>query len=87
VVHSDGEAKLTFAGIGMYRPSLFEDWRRVIGDASGAHATPPRFKLAPLLRAAMARAGVTGTHHHGRWTDVGTPDRLAILDAELRACA
>jgi len=87
VVHSDGAEKLTFAGIGMYRPSLFEDWRRVIGDASGAHATPPRFKLAPLLRAAMARAGVTGTHHHGRWTDVGTPDRLAILDAELRACA
>jgi MurNAc alpha-1-phosphate uridylyltransferase len=46
--------------------------------------TPPRFKLAPLLRAAMARDAVDGTHHAGRWTDVGTPQRLADLDASLR---
>ena len=83
-VQSGGAEKLTFAGIGVYRPSLFEDWRSVIGDASGAHATPPRFKLAPLLRAAMARGTVTGQWHPGRWTDVGTPERLARLDAELR---
>ena len=84
-VTSGGEAKLTFAGIGVYRPSLFEDWRAVIGAAPGADAVPPRFKLAPLLRAAMAGAGVTGEHHRGRWTDVGTPQRLAQLDAELKA--
>jgi MurNAc alpha-1-phosphate uridylyltransferase len=28
---------------------------------------------------------VTGERHHGRWTDVGTPQRLAQLDAELKA--
>ena len=83
-VSDTGDARLTFAGIGVYRPSLLDDWRTVIGPAPGAEATPPRFKLAPLLRAAMARGRVTGQHHHGRWTDVGTPQRLAELDAQLR---
>ena len=81
----EGERRLTFAGIGVYRPALFDDWRAVIGDATGANETPPRFKLAPLLRAAMARGAVTGEHHRGKWTDVGTPERLAELDAALRA--
>ena len=84
-IASGGTAKLTFAGIGVYRPSLFADWRAVIGAAAGAGAEPPRFKLAPLLRAAMAGDAVTGEHHQGRWTDVGTPQRLAQLDAELKA--
>jgi MurNAc alpha-1-phosphate uridylyltransferase len=75
--------RLTFSGIGLYSPSLFDDWRRVIGDDAGAREKPPRFKLAPLLRAAMGRESVTGEHHRGRWTDVGTPQRLAELDREL----
>jgi MurNAc alpha-1-phosphate uridylyltransferase len=83
-LRADGARKLTFAGIGVYRPALFDGWRDVIGDAPGAHETPPRFKLAPLLRAAMANGAVTGEHHRGRWTDVGTPERLAQLDATLR---
>jgi N-acetyl-alpha-D-muramate 1-phosphate uridylyltransferase len=83
-VDSEGEPRLTFAGIGMYRASLFDEWRAIIGDAPGVDETPPRFKLAPLLRAAMARGQVAGTHHAGRWTDVGTPERLAELDASLR---
>lgn len=82
-IASDGESKLTFAGIGVYRPSLFDGWRKIIGDAPGADETPPRFKLAPLLRAAMARGAVAGEHHRGRWTDVGTPERLAELDVVL----
>lgn len=86
-VASDGAERLTFAGIGVYRPSLFGGWREVVGDAPGADDTPPRFKLAPLLRSAMARARVSGEHHRGRWTDVGTPARLAALDAELRGAA
>ncbi|MGH8086531.1 MAG: N-acetylmuramate alpha-1-phosphate uridylyltransferase MurU [Lysobacter sp.] len=82
---ADGEPRLTFAGIGLYRPSLLDDWKRVIGAAEGADRQPPRFKLAPLLRAAMSRGGVSGEHHRGRWTDVGTPQRLAELDEGLRA--
>lgn len=84
----DGAAcgtRLTFAGIGVYRPALLDGWRHVIGDATGADAMPPRFKLAPLLRAAMARNAVGGEHHRGRWTDVGTPQRLHALSRDLVA--
>jgi len=81
--NGDGQ-RLTFSGIGIYRPSLFPGWRTVIGEAAGANASPPRFKLAPLLRAAMARGEVTGERFEGAWTDVGTPQRLAELDARLK---
>jgi len=67
-VHAQGESKLTFSGIGVYRPQLFSDCR------------PGAFPLAPLLRAAMARAQVSGEHHDGIWCDVGTPERLRALD-------
>jgi len=76
-------ATLTFAGLGVYRPALLDGWRAVIGDAPGATQSPPRFRLPPLLRAAMARGQVTGEHHRGRWTDVGTPARLMELDQAL----
>ncbi len=83
-IASRGEHCLTFAGIGLYRPRLFEHWQDIVGAAPGAGQTPPRFKLAPLLHAAMERGQVSGEHHAGRWTDVGTPERLAELDASLR---
>ena len=83
-MHSEGEQRLTFAGIGVYRTRILDGWHEVIGAKLGANETPPRFKLAPLLRASMARGAVTGQHHRGRWTDVGTPERLAQLDAALR---
>ncbi|MFW7348969.1 MULTISPECIES: N-acetylmuramate alpha-1-phosphate uridylyltransferase MurU [unclassified Pigmentiphaga] len=69
----DGDPRLTFAGIGVYQPALF----------AGLPAGEPA-RLAPLLRAAMARGQVGGMHHRGRWTDVGTPQRLADLDASLQ---
>ena len=72
---SNSAPSLTFAGIGFYRPGLFADL--VDGDAA---------KLAPLLRDAMAQGRVSGEHHPGRWEDVGTPERLANLDIELRSC-
>ncbi|MGY1459749.1 MULTISPECIES: N-acetylmuramate alpha-1-phosphate uridylyltransferase MurU [unclassified Luteimonas] len=80
-----GATRLTFAGIGVYRPALLDGWRDVVGDAAGADATPPRFRLAPLLRAAMVRGAASGEHHRGRWTDVGTPQRLHALSHRLIA--
>ena len=74
---------LTFAGIGVYRPQILRDWPAVIGDTDGSNATPPRFSITPLLRAAIARGEVSWQHHRGEWTDVGTPERLATLDARL----
>lgn len=69
----EGAARYTFSGIGVYGPSLF------------APVTPgAKSKLAPLLRDAMARGAVSGELHRGRWEDVGTPERLAALDAALR---
>ncbi|WP_454831977.1 N-acetylmuramate alpha-1-phosphate uridylyltransferase MurU [Pseudoxanthomonas wuyuanensis] len=79
----DGETKLTFTGIGVYRPGLLRDWRNVVGDTPGSGQTPPSFKLAPLLRHGMSRQRITGEFHPGRWTDVGTPERLAQLNTEL----
>jgi MurNAc alpha-1-phosphate uridylyltransferase len=80
-VQASGENPLTFAGIGLYRPELLAGWREVIGTSAGAGLSPPRFRLAPLLRAAMHAQAVTGEHHRGAWADVGTPERLAQLDA------
>lgn len=84
-VRREGARRLTYAGIGVYRPALLEDWRRhADGDAGIAGNGKPRFRLAPLLRAHMDQGRIDGEHHVGRWTDVGTPQRLAQLDQELR---
>lgn len=80
-----GERLLTYSGVGVYRAALFAHWRRDVAGTPGADTDPPSFRLAPLLRAAMARNEISGEHFTGRWTDVGTPGRLEALDAALRA--
>jgi N-acetyl-alpha-D-muramate 1-phosphate uridylyltransferase len=85
-VTDEGDAqRLTYAGVGIYRPAILDAWRDVIGNTEGAAAKPPQFGLAPLMRHAMVQGRVSGEHHRGRWTDVGTPERLAALDRELSA--
>jgi len=71
---TDAPPKLTFSGIGLYRPALFSHIAR------GAKAP-----LAPLLREQIALGKVSGERHHGFWVDVGTPQRLDELDKQLRA--
>ena len=83
LVHANGAQRLTFSGIGLYRARILSGWRDIIGDMPDTRRDPPRFKLAPLLIAAMAQGRVSGEHHRGRWTDVGTPQRLQQLDIEL----
>ncbi len=61
----------TFAGIGYYSAKLFE------GVPYGKSA------LAPLLRAAMKEGKVTGELHEGEWLDIGTPQRLEQLNAQI----
>jgi N-acetyl-alpha-D-muramate 1-phosphate uridylyltransferase len=72
IVESPGE-RHTFSGVGVYRAALFEGCRDGI------------FKLAPLLRAAARERRVSGGLHDGAWLDIGTPERLAELDARLRS--
>jgi MurNAc alpha-1-phosphate uridylyltransferase len=64
---------LTYAGVGVFSPVFFADVER--GTV---------MKLRPLLDAAIAAGTLTGERFTGRWVDVGTPQRLAELDAELR---
>ncbi len=66
-----GEKRFTFSGLGVYRPELF------VGCKDG------KFKLAPLLRAAVTKGRVGGELYTGNWIDVGTPERLAELDKKL----
>ncbi|MBB4125688.1 MurNAc alpha-1-phosphate uridylyltransferase [Xanthomonas translucens] len=82
-LRNDGAPLLTYAGVGVYRPDLLRDWQAAFAKPLAEHGTPPRFALAPVLRAHMAAGRVHGLHHRGRWTDVGTPQRLAELDGEL----
>ena len=70
IVESAGE-RHTFSGVGVYRAELFEGCRDGV------------FKLAPLLRAAAREGRVSGEVHTGAWLDIGTPERLAHLDALL----
>jgi MurNAc alpha-1-phosphate uridylyltransferase len=71
-LYAEGTPRLTFSGIGVYAHALF------------AECSPGKFPLAPLLRTAIAQGLVGGEHYTGRWCDVGTPQRLADLDRELR---
>ncbi|PPU91609.1 N-acetylmuramate alpha-1-phosphate uridylyltransferase MurU [Xanthomonas albilineans] len=82
-VRSDGAPLLTYAGIGVYRPTLLRDWQAAF-DTPSDHVTPPRFPLAPILRAHMHADRIHGLRHRGRWTDVGTPQRLAELNEALK---
>ena len=64
----DAPGTLTFSGLSVLDPKLFEGCQ------------PGAFKLAPLLRQAMAAGQVTGEHYPGQWIDVGTLERLAEVE-------
>ena len=68
----------TFSTIALYRRAFFTQpgMAAPAGNPAGV-----ALALAPLLRAAMDRGEVSGEVHAGRWTDVGTPERLAELNA------
>jgi len=72
LVQTEGQVMLTFSGVGIYQPELFADIE--LGQPA---------KLAPVLRKAMVNQQVSGEHFQGIWHDIGTPERLATLDAEL----
>jgi len=75
---NQAEVKYTYSTLGLYRRELFEPpWCDVpAGNPQGAK-TP----LAPLLRRAMEAGRVSAELYTGAWTDVGTPERLAQLNA------
>lgn len=62
---------LTYSGIAVLHPALFEGCQ------------PGAFKLAPLLRKAIAAGRVSGEHYRGQWVGVGTHERLAEVERLL----
>ena len=72
VVGNAPAPRYTYAGIAVISPQL------VAGIGIGKKA-----QLAPLWRAAAARGEVTGELYEGNWSDVGTLQRLAELQARM----
>ncbi|HEU4626635.1 MAG TPA: nucleotidyltransferase family protein [Steroidobacteraceae bacterium] len=71
IVEADRD-RFTYSGIGVYSPELF------------AGCEPGRFPLLPLLQRAIAARRLRGQVYRGDWSDIGTPERLAQLEARLR---
>ena len=72
-----GHAMYTYSTIGLYRKAFFAPPFCSIpaGNPGGIKAP-----LAPLLRAAMDAGQVSAEIFAGQWTDVGTPERLQLLN-------
>ncbi len=71
-IAQEGLEKLTFAGISLLSPKLFE--------SLSAGKAP----LAPILRQAMDTGQISGECLQTHWVDVGTIERLNELDQQIR---
>ena len=70
----NGEPRVTFGNIALYRTSLFRELPR--GE---------KLRMLPLYRDWINRGWATGECFSGRWFNIGTPGDLADLDRELRS--
>jgi MurNAc alpha-1-phosphate uridylyltransferase len=72
------QPRYTFSTIALYKRAFFEAaWCPIpAGNPAGVKAP-----LAAMLRAAMDNDMVSASLYTGAWTDVGTPERLAQLNA------
>ena len=66
-----GEA-MTFSGVSVIHPRMF----------AGLEAG--KRPLAPLLKQAMLDRKIAASQLQGHWVDVGTPERLMLLDSQIR---
>ena len=69
---NDGDPKWNFAGIGVYRPEMFD------GINAGEF-----LKLGPLMRKFIEQKRVCGERYHGPWVNVGTVEQLEELNAPM----
>jgi MurNAc alpha-1-phosphate uridylyltransferase len=65
------DGRFTYSGVGVYRPEFF------------GGCSPGRFPLLPLLERAIKAGRLRGQLWRGAWCDVGTPERLEHLRAQL----
>ena len=73
LIESDKDDRFTYSGIGVFSPEFFHDCQ------------PGKFPLRPLLVRAIAARKLQGQVYRGVWLDIGTPERLAELEASLRS--
>jgi MurNAc alpha-1-phosphate uridylyltransferase len=66
-------ATATYSGVAVFAPEFF------------AACAPGPCKLLPPLLAAIGAGRMSGELYAGEWFDIGTPHRLAELDALLRS--
>jgi len=76
---SDEMPRYTFSTIALYKKTFFSEARCGIPTGNPHSVKAP---LAPLLRRAMDEGLVTASLYQGLWVDVGTPERLAQLNAD-----
>ena len=65
----DASQRYTFSGIAKFHSSFFKQ------------LTPGKHALAPLLHVAASQQQVTAELFRGSWTDIGTVERLQVLNA------
>jgi MurNAc alpha-1-phosphate uridylyltransferase len=70
---NNGATAYTYSGLALYHPRFFEG------------VAPNKLPLRPLLQSGMRQSTVTGEYFAGHWLDLGTPERLAELDAHVRS--
>lgn len=71
-IREDGPDKLTFSGIAVYHPRLFEGCK------------PGKFSIVPIHLRTMQERLVTGEVYDGDWSDIGTPERLQAIESRLQ---
>ena len=76
----DAGRRFTFSTIALYKQAFFSATNTGIETGNPQGIAAP---LAPLLRAAMDKGQVSGEVYRGAWADVGTPERLAQLNASV----
>jgi MurNAc alpha-1-phosphate uridylyltransferase len=71
---SDGEPRYTWSSVGVFSARFVHELMRDLAPGTKA-------PLRPYLEAAIAQRALGAALWHGEWTDVGTPERLAALNA------
>lgn len=71
--HSARDQRLTFSGMSVMHKNLFQDL-----------PIQPR-SMVPLLQEAMLKNQVSGEVFEGLWMDIGTPERLQEINAQMVA--
>ena len=71
VLTMNSEKSLTFSGIAIYDPKFFSELTE--GN---------KIKLAPILEIAISKKYIQGELFEGLWSDVGTPERLNMINLD-----